>query len=76
MATARLERSFAANNNVMLFANTLMRDKTLQQPDGNSFFLDEGSRANPFGTRVGEIYAWKQLRNFVEDRVPHTVGML
>jgi hypothetical protein len=62
MATARLERQWCACNNVATLAADMRIDMIKGEPDGSSYFVSDKLRDNPFGTRKGEVYAWRILR--------------
>jgi hypothetical protein len=61
LATARLERNFCGCKQVSAFVNNLRRDMSSFPPEGTSFSLSEGDLDNPFGTRGGEIRAWRKI---------------
>jgi hypothetical protein len=61
LATARLERNFCGCKQVTAFVNNLRRDMSSFPPDGTSFTLSEDILNNPFGTRGGEIRAWRKI---------------
>jgi hypothetical protein len=61
LATARLERNFCGCKQVTAFVNNLRRDMSSFPPEGTSFSLSEGDLDNPFGTRGGEIRAWRKI---------------
>jgi hypothetical protein len=66
MATARLERPICACNNSQALSMDLKRDMSFTPPEGGSFFVSESDLDNPFGTRVGEIKAWRKISKLVE----------
>lgn len=61
MATARLERPFCSCGNVQALATDLRMDMIRSDPNGPTFFLNPAEQANPFGTRKGEVIAWRRL---------------
>ena len=61
LATARLERNFCGCQQKTAFVNNLRHDTSSFPPDGTSFTLSEGDLDNPFGTRGGEIRAWRKI---------------
>jgi hypothetical protein len=69
LATARLERPLCACNNSQALSVDLQRDLTFTPPDGGVFFLSESDLDNPFGTRKGEIMAWRRVKDLTE-KVP------
>jgi hypothetical protein len=64
IATARLERIFYANNNATALATNLRQDIAIVS-DGFALFPDNLLRC-PFGTRYGEVMAYRSLRSFAE----------
>ena len=68
LATARLERNFCSCKQETAFVNNLRRDMSSFPPDGTSFTLSEAMLDNPFGTRGGEIRAWRKIGKLA-DRV-------
>ena len=68
LATARMERTLCACKNVIALANDLRRDVSRTDPDGPSFFVDPAELGNPLGTRLGEIKAWRRIKNIADVR--------
>lgn len=68
LATARLERPFCGCTNLIALAEDLQRDITRTPAEGDSFFSSPDVLANPFGTRKGEIYAWRQVAQLPQER--------
>ena len=71
MATARLERPPCGCQNVRAMFNDLMRDLSFTgsgEGEG-SYFISPEDLNNPFGTRKGEVLAWKRLGKLTE-RIP------
>lgn len=67
IATARLERPFCAGTNLTALCKRLRRDTAVTGQQG--FQLTNDDLANPFGTRVGEIMAWRKIGNLVENNL-------
>lgn len=64
MATARLDRLFASNNNAVALAEELRTDMTASSRE--RFIIVPPDVLNcPFGFRVGEYKAWKIVSSFV-----------
>lgn len=61
MATARLERPFCGCGTASSLAKRLMVDMAITDGD-TSKTVDFDELANPFGTRVGEIWAYRRLK--------------
>jgi len=68
MATARLERPFCAGTVATALFNKMQTDMSVTQGDV-SFFVPPGDMANPFGTRRGEILAWRRINGLTERRM-------
>lgn len=68
MATARLERPFCAGTVATALFNKMQTDMSVTQGD-TSFFVSPGDMANPFGTRRGEILAWRRINGLTERRM-------
>lgn len=66
LATARLERDFCSCTNVKTLSEQLRLDVSRQQPGGASFYISPRILDNPFGTRLGEIRAWRLIENLHE----------
>lgn len=66
LATARLERPFAANNNAQALCLAMQRDMAKNPSGGDNFFVPEEIGLNPFGTRGGEVYAYRHLKQLVQ----------
>lgn len=69
MATARLERDICGCQNVRSMFIDLQRDLRFTNEDSASFFVSEDEVNNPFGTRKGEVMAWRRLSKLTE-RIP------
>jgi hypothetical protein len=67
LATARLPRPICTCGNLEALQEWLMMDTKENRPELSIFTPDEVSR-NPFGTRNGEIAAWKRIEKLVEKR--------
>lgn len=61
LATARLERPLCGCTNVEALSVHLQGDITMTGPGANFVFTTEEIAENVFGTRRGEIVAWKML---------------
>lgn len=68
MATARLERPFCAGTVATALYKELQIDTSFTGTD-SSYFINPIDQANPFGTRVGEIRAWRRIRGMPERRM-------
>jgi len=68
LATARLERPFCSCANVTALAIKLQTDLSLLSAE-TSFNVSETLLSNPFGTRRGEVMAWKRVSKLVERRM-------
>lgn len=65
LATARLERNICACNNAHSLAMDLRKDLAFSDDNG-SYQVSEDDLDNPFGTRKGELMAWKRVRKLTE----------
>jgi len=61
MATARLERPLCSCANSRAFYERMRADMALVTSGGASFLTSERDLDNPFGTRVGEVEAYRML---------------
>jgi len=68
MATARLERPFCAGTVAEALSIKMQTDLSMSHGD-TSFFLAPGDLANPFGTRHGEVLAWRRVNGIAERRM-------
>lgn len=64
LATARLPRIFYANNNATSLADHLREDYAFND-QGQARFLTRDDGYNPFGTKYGEIMAWRLITKLV-----------
>lgn len=62
LAATRVERPFCMCTNVQAVQQRLRVDLRQSDPDGPTYFLTEEEARNPFGTRRGELMAWRRLR--------------
>lgn len=60
LATARIERAFCQCSNVNSIRERLRRDLAETTPE-RSVFLPQNVISNPFGTRRGEVEAWRRV---------------
>lgn len=60
LATSRLERPPCDCSPTTTLSIRLMKDIAFTGGD-SSFLVDFDILSNPFGTKVGEIYAWNQV---------------
>lgn len=68
IATARLERPFCAGTVGTALYNKMQTDLAVTQGDV-SFFVAPDDLANPFGTRRGEVQAWRRINGLTERRM-------
>jgi hypothetical protein len=68
MATARLERPFCHCSHVTALGRDLRVDLAFSG-DGGTFFLRQEEAGNPFGTRRGEIEAWRFVMKIKKRRL-------
>ncbi len=65
LATARMERDFCTCKQAQALVHGLRRDLASTPPDGTFYSLSEDDLNNPFGTRSGEIKAWRRVARLV-----------
>ncbi len=70
LATARLYRPFCSCGTVEKFQSNMRRDLAKTEPDGTSYVTTEADLDNPFGTRKGEVMAWRRVNKLARIR-PH-----
>jgi len=68
MATARLERNFCSCGGLTALATDLRTDLTRSDRQGPSFFTPPRDLDNPFGTKKGEVMAWRRLSKLAKKR--------
>ena len=68
LATARLHENVCACGNAEALVDRLMADAAVTNPGGSFIIAIEESLTNPFGTRVGELMAWRRIRR-IADRI-------
>lgn len=69
LATARLERNICGCSTLTALVEDLRRDMALSEPEGGFYATTEDLLNNPFGTKKGEVMAWKRIKNLA-GRVP------
>jgi hypothetical protein len=74
LATARLERPICACNNSHVMAMDLKRDLAFTPADGGNYILSDDDLSNPFGTRKGEVMAWRKISKLIE-RTPSVANI-
>jgi hypothetical protein len=79
LASARLDCDFNANNNVTQKLKALQRDYSESFQEGSTFFVEPSLLRNSFGTRLGELRAYKTLKAFTlsrdEKRIIQSAGV-
>lgn len=69
LAVARLERNFCACGNLTALATDLRSEYARSDANGPTWFLTERQSDNPFGTRKGEMMAWRRVSKLGQ-RIP------
>jgi hypothetical protein len=64
LATARLGRPFCGCSTLTNMALKLQRDMAFSSGEEGAYNVTFGMLDNPFGTRLGEVMAWKRLHAF------------
>jgi len=67
MATARLERNFCNCGALTALATDLRKDLSFLGRD-SSYIVPDRDLDNPFGTRKGEVMAWRRLSRLIKKR--------
>jgi hypothetical protein len=70
IAVARLERNFCTCSGLASVQNELRAEMSRTDDGGPSWFLNDRDGLNPFGTKVGEVKAWRRLSKLA-DRIAH-----
>lgn len=69
LAAARLDKPVCGCTNVQSIVAELQRDVSAPDSNGRINTVDFQSLANPFGTRVGELKAWKRTMLFSNQQI-------
>lgn len=69
LATARLERPFCSCASATALAEKWQQDLAVSGSDGVGYNVTEADLTNPFGTRRGEILAWKRVAGLAGRRM-------
>ena len=69
LATARLERPYCSCGVITALGNDLRRDLSIVSTDKTSYFTGDEVHDNPFGTRLGEVKAWRRIKHLVANSV-------
>lgn len=69
IATARLRRTLCGCNNVKELVNELQTPVDRIPQAGDSFTVTEEDLQNPFGTKIGEVRAWRRLARIARRKV-------
>jgi len=69
MATARLERPYCSCGVITALGRDMRQDLSIVGTDKTSYFTGDEVHDNPFGTRRGEVMAWKRIKRLVADSV-------
>lgn len=64
LTTPRLEREFCQCGNITALIQDLHTDLSLSGSGSGTFFMPIEQLSNPFGTRRGEMMAWKRLAKY------------
>lgn len=69
LAAARLDKPVCGCTNVQSIISELQRDVTLPDSNGRIASLDFSTLSNPFGTRIGEIKAWRRTLHYANEQI-------
>jgi hypothetical protein len=70
IAIARLERNFCNCGNLTALQVELRSEMSRTDSGGPTWFLTDADGMNPFGTKVGEVKAWRRLHRLAKN-IPH-----
>lgn len=68
LATARLNKNICACTNSLDRAKELRRDMAVSSGQQNFIVVPDDVIKNPFGTRVGEVRAWRRVSKIMNER--------
>lgn len=69
LATARLERPVCSCGNIAALFEDLRTDLVRSESGGASYFSTNDVLNSPFGTRKGEVMAWRRVSKMVRRRI-------
>ncbi len=69
LATARLDRPLCGCGNLEAITKELQTDVTLRETKGNAYFITPDGMTSPFGTKIGEIKAWRIMSKLAKRRL-------
>lgn len=69
LATARLDRPLCGCGNIQAISTELQTDITLREPKGAAYFVTPDGMSCPFGTKIGEIRAWRIVSKLAKRRL-------
>jgi len=72
LATARLDRPLCGCGSAQSIASAFQENMAMSEPNGKSYFLTPDVMQCPFGTKVGEVAAWRMLGGKL---TPHRLGV-
>lgn len=73
LTVARLERPLCGCSNLQNLSEYLRKNMTSNEGVGGMFFTSVDVVNNPFGTRVGEVEAWRYVTKLAERSVAYAV---
>jgi len=69
LTSARLDRPLCGCGNAEQMATAYQEDMAVTEPNGKSYFLSPDVLNSPFGTRVGEVGAWRLVSKLANHRL-------
>lgn len=69
LATARLDRPICGCGNIQSVTSELQTDITLRESKGGAYYVTPDGMASPFGTKIGEIKAWRIVSKLAKRRL-------
>ena len=69
LATARLDRPLCGCGNIEMISRELQTDVTMREPKGAAYYVTPDGMTSPFGTKIGEIKAWRIVSKLAKRRL-------
>jgi len=69
LATARLDRPLCGCGNIEMISKELQTDVALREPRGVAYYVTPDGMTSPFGTKIGEIRAWRIVSKLAKRRL-------
>lgn len=69
LAAARLERPYCSCGIMTALGRDLRRDLTVTSTEGTGYYTGDEVHDNPFGSRLGELMAWRRIKHLADDAI-------